>query len=231
MKWLVYLILALLIVGSYAFYQSSNSELDRLNGQISALQKLEDRDEETDAQIAELKSDAETKAGERTFKGILLTFLSAGLVGVLFVTLVLPIIAHRFTHAVYDSGEMVDKDPLHDAHSLVAQGDYEGAIVAFKEAAAKDPFNRLPWVEIAKIQRTSLENPDAAIATLREALESNEWQVNDAAYLLFRLAELYDEDRQDRTTAAAIMQQVIDEFPETRHSANARHKLHDWGLA
>jgi len=23
---------------------------------------------------------------------------------------------------------------------------------------------------------------------------------------------------------------VIDQFPETRHSANARHKLHEWGL-
>lgn len=231
MKWLVYLILALLIVGSYAFYQSTNTELVRLNGELAKLQHQEDRDEEIDADIAQKKSEIETKTGERTYKGILLTFLTAGLIGILFVTLVLPIIAHRFTHAVYDSGEMVAKDPLHDAHSLVAQGDYEGAITAFKEAAAKDPLNRLPWVEIAKIQRTSLENPAAAIATLREALESHEWQVNDAAYLLFRLAELYDEDHQDRTTAASIMQQVIDEFPETRHSANARHKLHEWGLA
>jgi TolA-binding protein len=62
-------------------------------------------------------------------------------------------------------------------------------------------------------------------------LESQEWQINDAAYLLFRLAELYEQDRHDRTTAAAIMQQVISEFPETRHSANARHKLHEWGVA
>jgi DNA-binding Lrp family transcriptional regulator len=102
---------------------------------------------------------------------------------------------------------------------------------AFKAAAANEPLNRLPWVEIARIQRTHQENPEAAIHTLRTALESQEWQVNDAAYLLFRLAELYDEDRDDRTTAVSIMQQVIEEFPETRHSANARHKLRAWGIA
>jgi tetratricopeptide (TPR) repeat protein len=160
-----------------------------------------------------------------------MTFFLAGLIGIVVVTQVLPILAHRITHAVYDSGEMVERDPMHDAHSLVAQGDYEGAIHAFRSAAAADPYNRLPWVEIAKIQRNSLEDPEAAIATLRVALEGQEWPVNDAAYLLFRLAELYDEDRHDRGTAVAIMQQVIDEFPETRHSANARHKLHEWGLA
>lgn len=230
MKWIVYLILALLVVGSYSFYQTSNKELAEIKSQISELQSAEEIDEEVDAQIQELSAQAESKAGERTFKGILLTFLSAGLIGVLFVSLVLPIIAHRFTHAVYDSGEMVERDPMHDAHSLVAQGKYPEAIEAFKAAADQDPLNRLPWVEIAKIQRVNLEDPDAAITTLRTALESHEWQVNDAAYLLFRLAELYDEDRHDRQTAAAIMQQVIEQFPETRHSANARHKLHEWGL-
>jgi tetratricopeptide (TPR) repeat protein len=231
MKWLAYIILVLLVVGSAAFYQNARTELVRIQGELATLQKTEDIDEEVEVQIADLKSEVKTKEGEQTYKGILLTFLTAGMIGILFVTLVLPIIAHRFTHAVYDSGEMVEKDLLHDAHSLVAQGDYVSAIAAFKEAAAKDPYNRLPWVEIAKIQRTNLEDSDAAIATLREALESQEWQINDAAYLLFRLAELYEQDRHDRTTAAAIMQQVISEFPETRHSANARHKLHEWGVA
>jgi hypothetical protein len=91
-------------------------------------------------------------------------------------------------------------------------------------------MNRLPWVEIAKIHRDNLENPVAAIATLREALESHEWEVNDAAYFMFRIAELYDEDLANRETAIEILQQVCSELPETRHSANARHKLHEWGV-
>ncbi|MEO0017040.1 MAG: hypothetical protein RLZZ522_323 [Verrucomicrobiota bacterium] len=239
MKWPVYLILLLLVAGSYYFYQGTNADLTRINSRIHELQAAElsgddisdEQAEQNIQELASLKRQKTDKENERTLKGILLTFLSAGLLGILFVTLVLPSIAHRFTHAVYDSGEMVQRDPMHDAHSLLAQGNYEGAIESLREAAANDPLNRLPWVEIAKIQRTNQEDPDAAIATLRSALESHQWQVNDAAYLLFRLAELYDEDHQDRTTAAAIMHQVISEFPETRHSANARHKLHEWGIA
>jgi ribosomal 50S subunit-associated protein YjgA (DUF615 family) len=85
-------------------------------------------------------------------------------------------------------------------------------------------------VEIVKLQRETLHQPAEAIATIREALEQHEWQENDAAYLLFRLAELYDGDLADRDSAIEIMRQAMEQFPETRHSANARHKLHEWGV-
>ena len=167
----------------------------------------------------------------KIFTGILLAFLSAGLVGIVFVIHVLPAIAHRVTHAVYDSAEMVEQDPMHDARAKVAQGDWEGAIEAFRAAAAADPLNRLPYVEIAKIQLDQLEDAPAAVHTLRQAIEGQEWQENDAAYLMFRLAEIYDSKMDDRMSAGTIMQQVIDQFPESRHSANARHKLREWGIA
>ena len=234
MKWLVTLLLAALILGSWFFYQAAGNKVTAKEREIAEEQRKmsesEDVDYDIEERIESLKGERERLAGDRTFSGILVTMLSAGMVGVLFVVFVLPAMAHKFTHAIYDSGEMVQSDPMHDAHSLLAQGDYEGAVAAFKEAAKADPLNRLPWVEISKIQRVQFKDPDAAIATLRGALEGQEWQMNDAAYLLFRLAELYDEDREDRTTAAAIMAQVMEEFPETRHSANARHKLHEWGL-
>lgn len=163
--------------------------------------------------------------------GLMLSFVTAGYCGLVVVAYVLPALAHRATHAIYDSGEMVETDVMHDARALVAQGDWHGAIEAFREAAKELPGQRLPWVEIAKIQRENLEDPDAAIATMMYVLEHFEWQPSDAAYLLFRLAELYDEDKQDRNSAANIMQQVIAQFPETRHSANARHRLREWGFA
>src|SRR5690606_1173520 len=129
------------------------------------------------------------------------------------------------------SGEEVEQDPFHDARVLMAQGEWEGAITAFRMAAEQDPLNRMPYVEIAKIQKVHLEDPHAAIATLRMAIEGQEWEQNDAAFLMFRLAELYDEDAHDRAAAVAIMEQVIEQFPETRHSANARTKLNSWGMA
>ncbi|MCF7731115.1 MAG: tetratricopeptide repeat protein [Akkermansiaceae bacterium] len=234
MKWIISLLLAALLLGSWVFYYSSGSAVNDFDRQIAAAQEQRDNGEDAyddiDARIEELQGQRDGLAGDRTFKGILLTIMSAGFLGVLFVALVLPAIAHKLTHAIYDSGEMVERDPMHDAHSLLAQGNYTGAIEAFKEAAKTDPLNRLPWVEIAKIQRLQLKDPDTAITTLRAALEGQEWQMSDAAFLLFRLAELYDEDRTDRSTAAAIMMQIMEEFPETRHSANARHKMHEWGL-
>jgi TolA-binding protein len=51
------------------------------------------------------------------------------------------------------------------------------------------------------------------------------------AFLMFRLSEIYEEDFQDHDTAGAILSQIIELFPDTRHSANARTKTRQWGLA
>ncbi len=227
MKWLMYLVLAVLVGGSWFIYSKSGGELKKVTAEIEQQQDLGD----PDGKVAELNNRLQNIEGGRTFNGILLAFLSAGLVGIFFVLNVLPFFAQRITHAVYDSAEMIEKDVMHDARSLMAQGDYHGAIAAFQQAAAADPLNRLPWVEITKIQKDYLGDPGAAIETIRYALESQSWEVNDAAYFLFRLAELYNEVNGDRASAVAIMQQVVEQFPGTRHSANASHKIHEWGLA
>jgi tetratricopeptide (TPR) repeat protein len=229
MKWFFYLVLLAVIGGGWMYYVKSGDATKALQEKVDALESTGIDD---DNELPKLKPNLDTKKNEKLFTGILLAFLSAGLVGMVMVIDLLPMLAHKVTHSVYDSGEKVDNeaDAMHAARSKVAQGDYEGAIESFREAARVDPLNRLPWVEISKIQRENLEDPAAAIQTIRHALESQEWEVNNAAYFLFRLAELYDEDAGDRVSAATMLNQVIDQFPETRHSANARHKLHEWGL-
>ena len=220
-------LLLLLVAGSWYKCYMAGDEVRKLQEQIFEYESIGDPEEK----MPELKRQISGIEGERIFSGIVLCFLSAGLVGIVFVTQVLPILAQKMTHAVYDSGEEVEPDPFHDARVLMAQGEWEGAIEAFRAAAAQDPLNRMPYVEIAKIQRAHLEDPHAAILTLREAIEGQEWEQNDAAFLMFRLAELYDEDADDRAAAVTIMEQVIEQFPETRHSANARTKLNNWGMA
>lgn len=148
-------------------------------------------------------------------------------VGIMFVLYVLPAITDKATTAVLDSGELVEKDPMHDARAAYARGDYEEAMEVYRRVADEDPYNRLPWVEISKIQHDNLEDPDASIATLREALEIHEWPVNDAAYFMGRLSDLYLEDKGDTEACVVILNQMIELFPETRHSANARHKLNE----
>ena len=148
-------------------------------------------------------------------------------VGVMFVIYVLPSITDKATSAVLDSGELVERDPLHDARAAYARGDYEEAMEVYRRVADEDPYNRLPWVEISKIQHDNLEDPEASIATLCHALESHEWPINDAAYFMGRLADLYLEDLQDQDGCIAILNQLIELFPETRHSANATHKINE----
>ena len=225
-KWLGsgVLLAALLVV--WGLYAANGSKLAALDQRIEATQNADD----PEGVLEEMQGQRDTLEGQRIFNGILLAFLCAGVCGILFVIYVLPVIAHRMTHAVYDSAEEAEPDPMHDARSLLAQGDYDGAIEAFKLAAGQQPLNRVPWVEISKIQKDHQHDPMAAIQTIRTALEGQEWEINDAAFFLFRLAEMYDESANDRATAVTMLKQVIEQFPETRHSANARHKLHEWAV-
>jgi hypothetical protein len=113
---------------------------------------------------------------------------------------------------------------------LIVVASYGGIVfVAYLLPSVVHPENRFPWVEMAKIHRHNLENPEASIKTLREALESYQWRMNDAAFFMFRLAELHEEDKQDLATATGILQQVVDTFPDTRHAANATHRLRELG--
>ena len=225
-KLLMYSGLAVLVLGSWLVYARSGGEIKVMKAEVAALQEMG----EGDAEIHRLEDSIHTSEGQRTYNGVLLAFLSAGVLGIVFVLQILPSFAHRLTHSIYDSAEMVERDVMHDARSLLAQGDYQGSITAFRAAAAQDPLNRLPWVEIARIYKEKLGDSAAAVQTIRHALESQEWEVNDAAYFLFRLAELYDEVEGNRDSAVSIMRQVIREFPGTRHSANANHKLREWGI-
>jgi tetratricopeptide (TPR) repeat protein len=150
-------------------------------------------------------------------------------VGVLFVLYILPAITDKATSAVLDSNELVETDPLHDARAAYARGDYEEAMEVYRNVAEDDPYNRLPWVEIAKIQHDNLDDPEASLETLRTALESHEWAVNDAAFFMGRLAEIYNEDMDDPESCVVILEQMVELFPETRHSANATHRLREMG--
>ncbi len=225
LKYIGIAVLTLLVAISWYKFHQSGKEAERLKDRIEELSF----DDDTEDKAIEFKKKLNGMEGERIFSGILLTFLSAGLIGIVFATQILPMLANKVSRAVYSSDEEVEADPFHDARVLMAQGNWEGAIESFRLAAQKDPSNRMIWTEIAKIQRQHQENPPGAIATLRQAIESQDWEVDDVAFLMFRLAEIYEEDFHDHATAGAVLSQIIELFPETRHSANARTKLHQLG--
>ena len=164
--------------------------------------------------------------------GQLPVLLLAGLyLGVMFVLYVLPALTQRATNAVLASNEQVERDPLRDARAAMARGDYEDAIEFYREAAEANPLDRLPWVEIAKIQHDQLEDPEAAIQTLSDALEEQEWADDDIAFYMVRIAEIKFQDLEQPEEAAAMLNKIIELFPGSRHSANATHKLRELDLA
>lgn len=149
--------------------------------------------------------------------------------GFLIVTYVLPHVVQRASEEVFGSSEKVGYNPLTTAQALVAQGDWNGAINAYMEAAVAEPDNRLPWVEIAMLQLERLEDPTASLATLNEALARGGWRENDEAFFIFRKIEIHESRRGDRNRAIELLREVIERFPQTRHAANANHKLHELG--
>jgi tetratricopeptide (TPR) repeat protein len=127
----------------------------------------------------------------------------------------------------YSSGEEIQVDESMRAVAKVAQGDYEGAIEEYEKLTRTRPEDPHPVAEIAKIHCDRFHDPLTAIQVLQRHLESREWPVDDAAFLMFRLAEIHSEKRQDYDAARAVLEEVVANFPNTRHSANAHHRLNE----
>ena len=147
--------------------------------------------------------------------------------GLLFVTIILPTLGDRIGAYFYSAPEQIEADAYTKAAAKIGQGDYQGAIHDYRAIAKNEPDNRFPIVEIAKIQHDNLKDVDAAIHTLETAVQSKDWEIDDAAFMLFRLHDLYLNDKENKERARELLEMVIEQFPDTRHSANAHHKLHE----
>lgn len=190
-----------------------------------AQEQAYDEDYDEDYDIAPAGDDG-TDVMLATAFPLILTMIYAGF---LVITYVLPSAVDKMSEEMYGSTAEVEDDPLHDARAAFAQGDYLEAIRIYRQVFMEDPSNRFPMVEIAKIQRDNLSNPAVAVETLREALQAHEWRENDAAFFMFRIADIYENDLDNHEGAISMLKQVQEVLPETRHAANATHKLREFG--
>jgi len=161
----------------------------------------------------------------------LFSTICAGIyIGLLGVFYVLPALSQKAAQSMFsDSNQKADQDLLHDARVLMAQGDYESAVIAYRKAIIKDPSNRLAWTDMAKLYAEKLEQPLLAASSLREAYDEHDWEEEDAAFLLFRTSEWQLGGCEDQEAGAATLSEVIRKFPGTRHSANATQQLRQLG--
>jgi len=159
---------------------------------------------------------------------LFLLYIALALVlGFLVVVHVVPWFGDFMGNLTYSSNEQGEADVRSQARALLAQGNYEEAIEEFREIAEAEPGNISLVSEIAKTYHEKLHNPQAAVSTYEGALAGSEWSDEDRSFMFFRLADLYTTELKDFTRARGILEQVIQEFPDSRHSANANHKIRD----
>ena len=155
---------------------------------------------------------------------LLVTVIYGGILTVLYV---LPVLADKISEEIMGSTAEVDYDPLDEARSAVAEGEYSDAIAVYRRFLLENPESRHSLLEIAKIQRDHLNSPVSAISTLEQGLDEHEWPEDDAAFLMFRIAEISEEDLADKDQVISVMKRVISELKGTRHAGNASHKLRE----
>jgi outer membrane protein assembly factor BamD (BamD/ComL family) len=152
-------------------------------------------------------------------------------VGVPFVAYIMPQIGDRIGDFFYSAPAKVEEDAYSKAAATLSRGEYPEAVTAYKALSRDNPTDRFPVVEIAKIQIEKLHDVDGGLATLEAALQRGNWRENDEAFFIFRLAEIHQLQKNDIDRAREYLEMAKAQFPETRHYANAIHKLHELGKA
>ncbi|MFZ4763862.1 MAG: tetratricopeptide repeat protein [Roseimicrobium sp.] len=144
--------------------------------------------------------------------------------GFFVVLVVLPRFGDAVGTALLSSGEEISEDAGRKAAAMMARGDYEGALEEYQKQLKETPDDPHPISEMAKICAEKLRDPERALAALQEHLESHDWTEENAAFLMFRMADVHL-TRNAFDGAKDILEQIAGNFPGTRHSANARSKI------
>ncbi len=152
--------------------------------------------------------------------------LVGGLAGILFVLMVMPAIGDAIGNFFFQPNQQATPDPHAAAQAALARGDYPEAVEEYQKFLESEPDDLLAYSEIAKIYCDHLADPDAAAQTIEQAMQ-REWAADDAAFLTTRLVEIYWHHQHDAARARALLQQLIEALPGTRHAANAHHRLRE----
>ncbi|MFT4176529.1 MAG: hypothetical protein QM627_07715 [Luteolibacter sp.] len=223
-KRIAYIAAALLILTGWGIFALEGWRIHSFSGKIERLVERGDPEEEVES----LQERLHELEGRRVLKGVLLVIFTATAGGVFFVVEVLPRMASRMVDSIYGSGEEWDMPEPSEAVALVARGEFEEAIGIYRKQTEEEPENLMPWLEIAKIQRVNLGDPEAAVRTLKEAAAGKNWPEEKSVLLAVRLAEIHRDDLDDPQEGKAVLRRVIEAFPGSRQTVRARQMLDEW---
>ena len=157
------------------------------------------------------------------FAGMLLVALAAG--GV-FVISFLPDIGDGIGNFFFNPNEQIEKSPHADALAAVARGDYRKAVTEYEKAFVRDESDTMAVGEITHLYCDKLHEPDNAARYLEKMLD-RDWPPEDAAFLSSRLVDVYWNHQHDAQAARSLLLQIMEMLPDTKHAANAQHRLHE----
>lgn len=159
-------------------------------------------------------------------KLIFFIVIGAGL-GLWAVKVLLPRLGDALGTLVYSSGEEIESDERQLAAAKVAQGDFKGAIRDYERLIESNPEDPLPLSEISRIHNHFLHDPESAIRVLESGLKERSWPVDAAVFLRLRMVDILSDDLHDGPKACEVLEQIIHDFPDTRHSVKARHRIYE----
>lgn len=218
-------VMIFLIIYTMVAWNSSEKESEEARAAAEEAFMNSDIDPYAEAKLAE-SDDGGAAMMFKVGAPLLITIIYGGILSAVYL---LPLLVDKMGEEVMGSGAEVDRDPLQEARAALAAGDYVEAVGRYRKIWLEKRGERLPVVEMARIQRDHLKTPVAAVSTLQEALDDHEWPEDDAAFLLFRLVDIYESDLDDDENLVITLRRVIEKLEGTRHSANAAHKLRELG--
>jgi tetratricopeptide (TPR) repeat protein len=140
---------------------------------------------------------------------------------------VLPAIGDQVGSFFYNPSTEIEKDPHHRALVKLANGDFQAAIDEYGKVVEKNPADTLALSEMVRIYCDKLHEPEPAAALLEGALQQEHWSNDDVAFLGERLVDIYWLHQRDGARSRSILLQIAEQMPETKHAANALHRLHE----
>jgi len=174
-----------------------------------------------EARLAKAHPDVDPSKVVLLFAGFILI---GGSAAIIVVVMVMPRIGDAVGNFFFQPNQEIEKDPHSSAQAALARGDYAAAVEEYRQILQMDPNDTLSYSEIAKISCEHLDDVAGAQSMLEEALQ-REWAPNDAAFLSARLVDVYWKFQHDARSARALLVQIIESMPGTRHAANAEHRL------
>jgi hypothetical protein len=222
---LLNVLILVLGISAYLLYQNSTSSPDPSADASAAAEVTADvsSDELASFDDAGGAEEASDLLGTK-----LVLFMVGGIcLGILLVWFVVPALAGAASNFAYSAPDKAEPELGASAVAKLAQGDLEGAIAEYKKLIDEHPTDRFPVVEASKIYVERMGDADAGIAFLEESLNDKDWPIDDAAFLMFRLIDIETTHRQDTPRAKELLTVITTEFENTRHAANAQHKLNE----